>query len=82
MWTLKFLKKRLKNINYTMIEIWKKLCEKDLNWYTNLKEDELYKSYQRYSQKYKIIKELYLIELELYNFNELNNITFQIKLDL
>ena len=75
MFRIKSLEARSKQLNYTLINIWKKLCEKDF------KDEELYKNYEKCGKKYNIIKQLHIIELELYNLQQLNNILLEVKQD-
>lgn len=74
MFRLKYLEAKRKKLNYILMDIWKKLCEKDLKFYLNLQDDVLYKNYQKYKEQLDIVKELYNIELEIYNLNQVNEI--------
>ena len=79
MFRLKCLQDELKQISYTLMKQWKELFQIDSKWMYNneIKENNLYKRYIMYGKKKKLIKQLYDVELELYNLKELNKILLE-----
>ena len=61
------------------MDLWKKLFQIDSKWMYNdkIKNHKVYKNYIMYGQKKKLIKQLYDLELELYNLNKFNEILLE-----